>query len=76
MRKSDDENSLEMGRGLVYIADKFIAFVAYETSSDQAAHLVKIDENTLTTSVIATSSDIEGWNIDIESPMPDLSERT
>ena len=72
-QKADDEASLEMGRGLVYIADKFLAYVAYESADVNSAHIVKIDENNLTSSVIVTSADIGGRNIDIESPMPDLN---
>ena len=72
-QKADDETSLEMGRGLVYIQDKFLAYVAYESADVNSAHIVKIDENNLTSSVIVTSADIGGRNIDIESPMPDLN---
>ncbi|MBQ7559169.1 MAG: hypothetical protein IJT20_02870 [Synergistaceae bacterium] len=81
-QKPDDpekKSSFEMGRGLVYIADKFIAFVAYDSADVNSAHIVKIDENQIPTlgdkaaSVLISSADIGERNIDIESPMPDLN---
>ncbi len=85
-QKSDDEKTAsgalkpEFGRGLVYIAKSpddaagmmsRIALVVYDVDASTAAKIVEIDEANLTEKVIVTSSDIEGWNIDIESPMPD-----
>ncbi|MBR0222630.1 MAG: hypothetical protein IJQ63_12760 [Synergistaceae bacterium] len=85
-QKSDDEKTAsgalkpEFGRGLVYIAKSpddstkmksRLALVVYDEDASTAAKLVEIDEAKLEEKVIVTSSDINGWNIDIESPMPD-----
>ena len=75
MKKSDDESTLEMGRGLVFIADGLIAYVAYDeaTSKDAHASIWCIDETgsvPVSTRTIS-SSDIDGFDVDIESPMPD-----
>lgn len=75
IRKSDDEPTLEMGRGLVFIADNLIAYVAYDTAVSKDAHasIWCIDESgTVPTSTRTISSrDINGFDVDIESPMPD-----
>lgn len=82
LQSADDEpQSYNMGRGLVVIVsdqenienNKAVALVAYDDASSPAAHIVRIDESMSppTAEVIVTSTDIGGWNIDIESPMPD-----
>lgn len=75
MRKSDDEAALEMGRGLVFIKDGLIAYVAYDepVSRDAHASIWCIDEYaTVPASArTITSRDINGFDVDIESPMPD-----
>lgn len=38
IKKSDDENQAEMGRGLVFIADKLVAYVAYDSPDSVNAH--------------------------------------
>ncbi|MBR1657088.1 MAG: hypothetical protein IJ697_01300 [Synergistaceae bacterium] len=64
-----------MGRGLVFINDGRIAYVAYDSADSKDAHasIWCIDETgTVPTSTRTISSkDIEGFDIDIESPMPD-----
>ncbi|MBQ3763445.1 MAG: hypothetical protein II869_00550 [Synergistaceae bacterium] len=75
MKKSDDEPTLEMGRGLVFIGEGLIAYVAYDeaTSRDAHASIWCIDETgsvPVSTRTIS-SSDIDGFDVDIESPMPD-----
>jgi len=75
IKKSDDENQAEMGRGLVFIADKLVAYVAYDSPDSVNAHasIWCIDESGLVpeSTRTITSSDIEGFDVDIESPMPD-----
>ena len=75
MRKSDDEAALEMGRGLVFIKDGVIAYVAYDepVSRDAHASIWCIDEYATVpaTERTITSRDINGFDVDIESPMPD-----
>ena len=75
MRKSDDEAALEMGRGLVFIKDGLIAYVAYDepVSRDAHASIWCIDEYATVpaTERTITSRDINGFDVDIESPMPD-----
>ncbi len=75
IKKSDDEAQAEMGRGLVFIADKLVAYVAYDSPDSVNAHasIWCIDESGLVpeSTRTITSKDIEGFDIDIESPMPD-----
>ena len=75
MRKSDDENSTEVGRGLVFIYDKKIAYVAYDSPESKGAHasIWCIDETGLVPESTRTisSRDINGYDVDIESPMTD-----
>ena len=75
IKKSDDENQAEMGRGLVFIKDGQVAYVAYDSPESVNAHasIWCIDETGTvpTTTRTITSSDIEGFDVDIESPMPD-----
>ena len=75
MKKSDDEASLEMGRGLVFIKDRLIAYVAYDAPASRDAHasIWCIDENAAVpaSTRTITSKDISGFDVDIESPMPD-----
>lgn len=79
-QKPDDEESklaAELGRGLVVISntasDKSLALVAYDSATSHAAHIVRIDEAALTEEVIVSSTDINGWDVDIESPIADGS---
>ena len=75
LKKSDDEPSLEVGRGLVFIKDGLIAYVAYDTAAAENAHasIWCIDETAIVpvSECLISSADIEGFDIDIESPMPD-----
>lgn len=75
MRKSDDEAALEMGRGLVFVKDGLIAYVAYDEPASKDAHasIWCIDETGLVPESTRTvsSKDINGFDVDIESPMPD-----
>ena len=69
--------ALEIGRGLVDISntstDKAVVLVVYDSVSGDSAQIIRIDEaaNPPSYSVIVTSNDIKGWNIDNESPIPD-----
>ena len=75
IKKSDDENQAEMGRGFVFIKDGQVAYVAYDSAESVNAHasIWCIDETGAvpTTTRTIASSDIEGFDVDIESPMPD-----
>ena len=69
LQSADDEpQSYNMGRGLVVI-------VSDQTNieSSRSAHIIRIDESVTppTWETIVESTDIGGYNIDIESPMPD-----
>ena len=75
MKKADDEAALEMGRGLVFVKDGLIAYVAYDEPASKDAHasIWCIDETGLVPESTRTisSKDIDGYDVDIESPMPD-----
>ena len=75
MKKADDEAALEMGRGLVFVKDGLVAYVAYDEPASKDAHasIWCIDETGLvpTSTCTVSSKDIEGYDVDIESPMPD-----
>ena len=77
-RRVDDEPyKQEVGRGLVDISntatDKSVVLVVYDSVSSDAAKIIRIDEaaSPVSYEVIVTSSDIKGWNVDTESPIPD-----
>ena len=74
-RRSDDEASFEVGRGLVFIRDGLVAYVAYDSAASRDAHasIWCIDEKAAvpTSTLTITSRDINGYDVDIESPMPD-----
>ena len=77
-KKADDEPyTPEVGRGLVDISntetDKSVVLVVYDTVSSDSANIIRIDEaaNPVSYDVVVKSSDIRGWNIDTESPIPD-----
>lgn len=73
----DEPYTPEVGRGLVDISntatDKSVVLVVYDSVSSDAAKIIRIDEtaNPVSYDVIVKSSDINGWNIDNESPIPD-----
>ena len=73
----DEPYTPEVGRGLVDISntetDKSVVLVVYDSVSSDAAKIIRIDETASPVSydVIVKSSDIKGWNIDTESPIPD-----
>ncbi len=76
-RADDEPYTPEVGRGLVDISntetDKSVVLVVYDSVSSDAANIIRIDEtaNPVSYDVVVKSSDIKGWNIDIESPIPD-----
>ena len=78
-RKMPDDEAYapESGRGLVDVSntetDKSVVLVVYDSVSSDAAKIIRIDEtaNPVSYDVIVKSSDINGWNIDNESPIPD-----
>ena len=59
-------------RGRTYTPEKSDIYV-YDTVSRDSAQIIRIDEaaNPPSYSVIVTSKDINAWNIDNESPIPD-----
>ena len=63
------------GRGLVDInnvaGDKSTVLVVYNNASSKAANVIRINEETVSYDVIITSADLNGFNIDTESPIPD-----
>lgn len=76
-KTADDEPyAPEVGRGLVDISntetDKSVVLVVYDTATSNSANVIRIDEaaNPVSYDVIIKSSDIKGWNIDTESPIP------
>ncbi|MBQ7561556.1 MAG: hypothetical protein IJS99_06960 [Synergistaceae bacterium] len=76
-RVDDEANGIEVGRGLVDINntedDKAVVLVVYDTVSSDSPQIIRIDEaaSPVNYSVIVNSSEINGWDIDIESPIPD-----
>lgn len=73
----DEPYTPEVGRGLVDISntatDKSVVLVVYDRVSSDAAKIIRIDEaaSPVSYDIIVKSSDINGWNIDNESPIPD-----
>lgn len=76
-RADDEPYTPEVGRGLVDISntetDKSVVLVVYDSVSSDAAKIVRIDEaaDPVSYDVVVKSSNIKGWNIDLESPIPD-----
>ncbi len=71
----DEAYKPEPGRGLVDISntstDKAVVLVVYEDNETDSAQIIRIDEITLSYDFIVKTTDINGWNVDNESPIPD-----
>lgn len=78
LRKADDPPyDYEQGEGLTASeedpTDEMVLLVTYDrpTSDDTASSIVRINQTTLEEEMLIASADIDGWNVDCESPVLD-----